>query len=403
MLRTILLREWKPRTLPLSKPELRTLLAVPQMVSLTPAGAEEEYEIKAKNIVGTLVTPNLRLLIRPKVPLRNLFLLMGYRPDLIQWDPDLFDFDKEPDLLRIFGWVFERQLRQVLPSGLHRDYVRREEALTTIRGRFDLAAQVRLRQGQPLPIECIFDELTDDILINQVTRGALRKLLTTLDQDPELLRHLRFWLRRFNSVSDVGFHRGQIPKPIFSRLNDRWEIVFDLAVLILQEESIRDRAGEVVGTSFTLDMNKLFEKFVERLIEQEARKAGWKFVAQGHRKLSDQILFKPDFLLTSGGRDYGVADAKYKNPEPGIVIEQDIYQLLAYCSSLGLKKGLLVYAGDREHESHRVSAAGIDLDTVGVDLTGNADEIEGSVRAAARKLINAAESQRNEVSLASVI
>lgn len=64
-----------------------------------------------------------------------------------------------------------------------------------------------------------------------------------------------------------------------------------------------------------------------------------------------------------------VADAKYKAGRPGGYPDADLYQMLAYCTALGLAEGHLVYAkGSAPHTSHRVRHTGVTIHQHALDL-----------------------------------
>jgi len=84
-------------------------------------------------------------------------------------------------------------------------------------------------------------------------------------------------------------------------------------------------------------MNKLFERFVE-IVREEAQRAGYRLVPQAPRYLTKKIPIRPDLVLRRGGQDFAVADVKYKELEPERWSHADLYQLLAYCVSLGLQQ-----------------------------------------------------------------
>ena len=78
---------------------------------------------------------------------------------------------------------------------------------------------------------------------------------------------------------------------------------------------------------------------------------------------------RPDLALRRGGADVAVADTKYKELRRlGDWKHPDIYQLLAYCTRLGLERGLLIYAGPRPLTESTVLGTRITLTTVGIDL-----------------------------------
>lgn len=357
----------------LSREEVSQLLNT-RIVALSPRGGDGEYEISAGSVVGTVVLPSLRLLIRPKVALQNVFFLLGYGAGITQWTPEPFPFDHEPDFLNAVAWVFEAEVRRALPRGVVRGYQHREETLATLRGRLDIASQIRTRQGKPFPLECRFDEYTEDITLNRVLKAAHDWLLNgpSLDLKPSL--GIRANRRAFAEVASVGYSPAHVPEVAFTRLNRQWQAAGLLARLILQQRTLRDREGTIAGISFTVDMNQLFERFVEQVVRAAAEQAGWELVAQGQRRLTPQVMMRPDLVLRDRGRDRAVADAKYKEPDEGWY-HSDLYQLLAYCAALGLPRGLLIYGGPRPLERQAVERTGIHLELVGIDLTASPQAI----------------------------
>ena len=57
-----------------------------------------------------------------------------------------------------------------------------------------------------------------------------------------------------------------------------------------------------------------------------------------------QVPLRPDIVWKIGGTTAAVIDAKYKAEKPAGYPNADLYQLLAYCTILGLPVGHLVYA-----------------------------------------------------------
>ena len=116
----------------------------------------------------------------------------------------------------------------------------------------------------------------------------------------------------------------------------------------------RDQDGAIVGTAFIVDMNALFERFVEHIVREEAQRAGWELTPYASRDLTVKIPIQPGLVLSRRGEDFAVADSKYKDLDPGKWSHANLYQLLAYCVSLGLPAGLLIYASNRPLERHIV-------------------------------------------------
>jgi len=383
-MRTISLTEYEPKAEALDERELEWILAT-KLVAVSPR-PDGLYDLRPESTVGTVVFPDLRLLIRSKVGLPNVFFLLSYGVGLTRWREESFPY-AEDDFFQAIAWLVEAETRRAASTGLVRDYREREEALATVRGRIDLGAQVRQRQGQALPLDCRYQEYGEDTEMNQVIKAALHRLLRVPGLDRQVALELRHHHRLFAAVADVDYPPSAVPTLTFNRLNDAWRPAARLAQLVLRADSVRDATGSVEAISFTVDMNKLFERFVETVVDEEARLHGWELQAQGKRRLTESVTMQPDLILRRGGVDCAVGDAKYKNLAPADWPHADLYQLLAYCVALRLRRGLLVYAESGNPRSETVEAAGITMDVIGVDLAAPPPVVLRETRRAADHLM----------------
>jgi 5-methylcytosine-specific restriction enzyme subunit McrC len=126
------------------------------------------------------------------------------------------------------------------------------------------------------------------------------------------------------------------------------------------------------------------------VVAAEARKIGWSFVPQAHRRLTERVQMRPDLVLQRYGRDLAVGDAKYKKLEITEMPHADLYQLLAYCVSLGLPRGILIYATFEPFHTEIVRHLGTELSVLGLDLSRAPEEVLEQARGAARTLIDQA-------------
>lgn len=76
-----------------------------------------------------------------------------------------------------------------------------------------------------------------------------------------------------------------------------------LAVRLGRSSSLKEKGkGSEQEIPFTVDMNKLFERFVEEIIREEAQRAGYQLGPQAPRYLTEKIPIRPDLVLRRGGR-----------------------------------------------------------------------------------------------------
>jgi 5-methylcytosine-specific restriction enzyme subunit McrC len=157
---------------------------------------------------------------------------------------------------------------------------------------------------------------------------------------------------------------------------------------------VEHAGGAVAVNGFLLDMPKLFEDFVTVALREAIESAyGGRIVAQSqhHLDIAGRILLKPDIVWQIGGVAVAVIDAKYKAEKPSGYPNADLYQLLAYCTVLGLRTGHLVYAaGNEEAARHIIRQAGIEIICHALDLSQPPLMLLSDLRGLGRTIVTAA-------------
>ncbi|REE98216.1 McrC family protein [Thermomonospora umbrina] len=325
------------------------------------------WRLRAKGKVGVVrVTASggaaATMRIVPKVPIHRLLFLLGYALDPKGWREEDVTADAEPDLLPALARLFERQADKALRQGLLQGYRSVEETSLLLRGRIREADQIRRHHGRSFPIEIIHDEYTPDIAENRLLRTACDRLLRLPSGVPRDVRIRLLRLRvRLADITPVG--RGHaLPEWRPSRLNVRYRPALRLASLVLAGASVEHRPGDVTVSGFLFDMAKVFEDFVTISLREALAPSG-RCVLQGSVHLDEDraIRIIPDLVhRAADGTPLAVADAKYKAEKPEGFPDADLYQMLAYCTALGLRNGHLIYAkGNAPHAVHRVRHAGV--------------------------------------------
>jgi 5-methylcytosine-specific restriction enzyme subunit McrC len=308
-----------------------------------PGDSVNRWRIKASCYVGTIVTPDVRILITPKVATTNLFYLLEASGRPLDVGAAVFDYERTMDLVPSFATFFARHLETALTRGVPRAYQEIQERLAGIRGRVDLPAQLRLA-GLPVPAECRFDEYTADIPLNRILRGAAVRLLRL----PGVTVSTRQALQRLAAQLDEA----SSPRPAdlqseiaFTRLNEHCRPAEHLARMVLRGSSLLDAAGSAGAAVFLIDMNKAFEEFVASRLTRYL--SGQLIVrTQWPERLdtTGQVRIKPDLVFERNpGMIAYIADSKYKITDDGFGREADYYQILAYTSALNVPEGMLIY------------------------------------------------------------
>ena len=340
----VVLTEYGEDEVELTAVQERTLRHLAQRrLTILPGDALNSWRVKASSYVGTIVTPDVRILIKPKIETANLFYLLEAGGQPLDVGPAVFDYETTGDLIPSFATFYVRHLETALTRGVPRAYRETQERLAGIRGRVDLPAQLRLA-GLPLPAECRFDEYTADIPLNRILRGAAVRLLRL----PGVTIPTRQALQRL--AAQLG--EADLPTPadlqartMFTRLTEHCRPAEHLARMVLGASSLLDAVGATGAAVFLIDMNKAFEDFVASRLTRYL--AGQLIVHTQRSEWLDTdecVKIRPDVIFErQRGTVAYIADSKYKITDDGYGRDADYYQMLAYTSALNVPEGMLIY------------------------------------------------------------
>ncbi|MBO2457272.1 McrC family protein [Actinomadura violacea] len=359
--------------------EQATALAASELVRIAPGPRLGLWRLRDNGLVGAArVGPaahTVELRVQPKTPIDRLFFLLTYARKPRGWREEAVDAGEHPELLPALAHAFARAAERTLRQGVLLGYREIEEALPVVRGRIRVIDQIQRRHGFPVPVEVRYDDYTVDIPENQVLLAATHRLLRLPDVPAGTRKLLRHLLLRLDGVTRLVAGRA-LPEWTPTRLNSRYGTALGLAELVLRGASYElDDGTGVRVDGLMLEMWRVFEDFLCVALAEALRPYGGRTRLQDRRHHLDharRVKLRPDLVHdTADGRPAAVVDAKYKvELEPG-KHESDLYQMLAYCTVMGLERGHLVYAaGMGEPHAHSiVGVNGLHIVETSLDLT----------------------------------
>lgn len=389
----VTLKEYESRELVLTRAQAEALKRT-GFVEVSPA-PRDRWRVTATSYVGSLVVGDIRLLIRPKINSQNLFLLLEPGLPHSAWRREAFEYDVSSDLLPSVIAFFARTLETTLARGVLRAYRTREETLVALRGRLDLPRQFT-RAGVLTPVACTYDDFTDDIAENRVLRATVQRALRLARVDPADRQRLMRQLLALDGVSDQAVVPEDIDRLHLTRLNQHYGPALRLARLLLANLTLTDSQGTASASSFMVDMNDLFQRFVTERLRRELR--GRLDVIDEptvHLDTGRQVTMLPDLMFrTPQGQHLYVGDIKYKLANDARGRSGDYYQLLAYTTALDLPEGVLIYC---RHENDETDSRAVTVRNVrtklvlrSLDLSGSPERVEHELTALAWSIAAAA-------------
>ena len=169
---TFVLQERRATTRRLARQDVDYLLAEHRAhVELLPTGRRGYYRLTPKGHVGTIVCPACRLLIRPKIPLENLFYLLDPTAPMPILEDQITPLPVAAGLDFLANRLAEL-LQERAAAGLHRAYQEYANRGPFLQGHVDLPAQLRGGHGHKDQLHCRFEEFSADIPCNQVPKAS---------------------------------------------------------------------------------------------------------------------------------------------------------------------------------------------------------------------------------------
>lgn len=340
-----------------------TVAALRSIMTVTEAGPDR-WILKPRGKVGVARIGDLTVRIQPKVTTNHLLFLIGYANKMVDWREPLAEVSESADLVATVADAYSRLAERALAGGILHAYRSVDAALPVMRGRLRVAAQLGARHGAALPLEVTYQHFGVDNPENRLLKAAARAALALPRLRVETDRRLRRITRRLADVSAPQLNSARSA----SRLSPAYQAALGLAELVLRGSSFALPRGPIRVEGFILDMHVVFQDFLCRALGEglQGRIDGsWRSPYVGHLDEADSLSIRPDFAWMVDGRPVIIVDAKYK-ADGGNHVE-DVYQMISYCSALGLPAAHLVYArGDvRVHE---VRGSGIKISRHQLDL-----------------------------------
>lgn len=325
------------------------------------------------------------------IPIRNIYFMLSYAWSRLE-QAELVDVSTEkidtlPDLL---ASVLVRGVQRCLKDGLDRGYREQLEESAFIRGRLDVETSVRkflLRRGRAA---CHVDDLTSDILANQIVKTTMLQLTRAPSLNADLRHQLAVLARRMAAVTTIRLARRDFDRVQLHSNNGFYRFLIDVCRLIHDDLLVNSDKGDYSFRSFVEDehaMRRLFQAFVTNVLRhhQKAFQVGndrfrWSIEAPYDQSDSGMPMMETDITLRSPGRVV-VIDTKFSKSALQVrfgkerLRSEHLYQLFAYLKNLEPRgngyadaDGILLYPTVEKPvrfttrvQGHRISVRTVDL------------------------------------------
>jgi 5-methylcytosine-specific restriction enzyme subunit McrC len=352
-LKTLILEERRPRLCRLSHADASFLIREHRChLDVLPDPRPHRYRLVANGYVGVILAPSLRLVIRPKLPLRNLLHLLDPSATFAGED-EVQGREAEP--VDVVADWFRCRLDDLIASGLHQGYRESPSQGSLLQGRLDVRAQLRNAPGRKDQLHGQVEHFTRDMPCNQVLRSTTELLVASPLLAEEVSQSLRQTLQKLEGISTIPLHDEVWKTLAGASLPPAYRPVLELARGLAQGCIPTDQTGTTPAPAFLLNLERLFERHISRGIETAfARRAPCQVDLQASHSIAEPTpqqpgwSIRPDVLIRRAGNPRLVLDVKWKRLSRTALVSEDVYQVLAYAQALRVHWAILVYPGSRD-------------------------------------------------------
>jgi 5-methylcytosine-specific restriction enzyme subunit McrC len=319
----------------------------------------------AQNFVGVIDLGPCQVEVLPKIETdehrvrHNLLQMVATTLNLKLHGGELGLMERtDQSILEVLIRLYCDLLWDAVHKGMVRRYEARQENLVVLRGRLNIAQQLRHNLARPDRLHCTFDEFTPNNELNRALKASLRILLE-LARTTASTRTIAELLFCFDEVDEVAHGSIRWERVVINRLSERYAPLLRMARMFIEGSSPDLTSGPGDGFAILFDMNELFEEYVGREVKRINAQSGIRTVLQGpKRHLARRVggapcfELKPDIVAFEDDGHPVVIDTKWKRLKQSgtreAISTSDLYQMFAYSRQYQANHVILLYPHHKE-------------------------------------------------------
>ena len=133
--------------------------------------------------------------------IKNVFYMLSYAfSSLQQSDDEKVSKEEFENMHNLFAAILARGIGKQLKQGLYREYLSRKEDLPVMRGKIDMPGTIQNQIARKQRLVCEYDELSENILLNQILKSTVMLLLRHAQVSSEYKDELKKEMLFFSNV-----------------------------------------------------------------------------------------------------------------------------------------------------------------------------------------------------------
>ncbi len=251
---------------------------------------------------------------------------------------------RRTSLMDLFLDRFVHEVRALVHAGLVKQYRSRRANLTALKGRLDFPDHLRLNLMHQERFAVVHQAYDADHLLHAILKRALDIVERTCT-NAAIVGRAQDVNWAFDQVRERAINAPMFDRLRLGRRTAAYKPALQLARLIILDFSPDLRSGREPVLSILFDMERLWEKFMFRLLLKHCP-TPWSVVPQDELPFWEKRGIRPDVVLNGPEGLRIIADTKWKVPDDDEPSMSDLQQMFAYNIRFVSERGSLLYPGE---------------------------------------------------------
>lgn len=329
------------------------------------------------------------------IPIQNVYYMLSYAFQILNGRGyKKIAAEQFHNTAELMAAILAKGIATQIKRGLGKEYISKTEAISSLRGKMNIAQSLKTQSIQKKQLICTYDDFTVNGFMNQIIKSTV-ELLIRSDISKARKKELRKLMVYFGEVETIDLHTVNWNLH-YTRNNQTYRMLISICYFVVKGLLHTTEDGSIIVMEFLDEqrMSKLYEKFILEYYRKEfpqiqanASQIAW--------QLDDGIstmlpIMQTDIMLTYGEKVL-IIDAKYYTHTTQVYYDKhtihsrNLYQIFTYVKNKELElasqphevSGMLLYAktDDAIQPDNRYKMSGNTIHVKTLDLNVPFQEI----------------------------
>lgn len=275
------------------------------------------------------------------IPIQNVYYMLSYAFQVLnEQGYKNIATEQFQNTAELMAAILEKGIALQLKRGLGKEYIPQMEALSSLRGKIDIAESIKTQSMLRKQLICTYDEFSVNSTMNRIIKSTVELLLCS-NISKQRKKNLRKLMVYFGEVDFIDLHAVNWNVQ-YNRNNQTYRMLISICYLVvkglLQTQS--DGSKKLMDFFDEQRMCRLYEKFILEYYRKEFRNLITANASQIPWQLDDEEssmlpVMQSDIMLQRGDRVL-IIDTKYYEHSTQVQFDKhtlhsgNLYQIFTY-------------------------------------------------------------------------